>query len=324
MKTTMERAPHACLFVLAAATLFCITMAFARPAAGESQEKAVSIRDGGKELAVEFLPTKSTFRVGERIGFRIKANKDFFLYLFNINREAGRAVLLIPSEKQKGNRYEANQSYMVPNPNLEFFADSPGREQVVMLASARYLDFRKDRYSKSGDFFTATPEVADEQIKALSLRTEKEDERVVKEVTLQIVERSGRPIAPEPARVEGAGDEEAPMTFISCDREVYRIGQRVRVIYGASRPGWVHIYLLEPSGTRGLYKKAQVDGKSLYELTATAQSPTGPHGLVAVYSDSPDPIDERAPGDKPRFKGLSPQEPEGPPYTMCRFQIRAH
>jgi len=287
-------------------------------------EKALGIRERQKGFRVSLEPMKPSYGVGEAIRFRIKGNRSFFLYLFSINKEKRRAVILIPSEMQAGNRYRANRSYVVPNPNVEFFSDRPGVEKIVAVATTKYIDLSTEKYSKTGDFLTSTPEEAEAQIKALRIRArEKKKEQFVRELALNIIGSPSRPVVPVPSPTGTASPTHRAIPFISCDREAYRIGDIVRVAFGADRPGWVHIYTVEPDGKSSLLKKQAVSGKEIYHLSARADSPTGRHSLVAVYAKDADFKSKSIPGmgTGAGTKGLALIEPNQPPYAVYRFQI---
>ena len=322
-KTTLKSKKLATLLgLMALAACFVAGLPQQTTAEDNLSAKTLTLRRTDAPLKIEFEPLSPSFKVGESVRFRVKANKDFFLYLFSINREQGRAVLLIPSGMQAGNKYKADRTFVVPNPSVEFVADKPGSEEVVMVGSTRYLNLSTDGYKKSGDFLTATPAFAESQIKSLRIRTtEKEEQPVVKELSVHI---TGKPRAVMVPRT--APSEDGPMAFISCDREAYRMGDRVRVAFGADRPGWVHVYVLEPDGKSALLKKQAVSGKEVYHMTAKAQSSTGAHSLVAVFSETAEPDTTKSiPGlrGETATKGLSLVSPEQPPYAVYRFYIQA-
>lgn len=189
-----------------------------------------------------------------------------------------------------------------------------------MIASTRYLDLNTKQYSSKGRFLSTSQEVAAQQIKALRLRVKPEEaEQVVKDLQVDIlgprIEVSGRQSEP---------DEAIP--FIACDREDYRLGDLVRVVFGANQPGWVHLYTVEPSGERYLLKEQEVSGQTIYELKARAEHPAGKHALLAVYSQEPEIETKAVPAfeAQTQTKGLRLIQPERPPYAIYRFHIFEH
>ena len=313
----------ALMFTLAFVFSACVIFTGRSEAGDDPSERALGIRDRREPFQVSLEPLRPSYRVGEPIRLRVRGNRDFFLYLFSINREEGRALRLIPSDRQRGNKYRADLSHVIPNRSVEFYCDRPGVEQIVMLASTRYLELKAESYRKFRGFFVLPPEAAGARIKALGVRGPGgKGGRVVKELTIRIVAPVTAPAAPLPTPI---APYQAPraMAFVSCDRETYRVGDRVRVIYGADRPGWIHLHTVGPDGSRTLLKKERVSGKEIYHLTARAERPSGRHALVAAYSEGANPGTRSfplMPGEK-GTKGLSLIPPDQPPLAVCRFNI---
>ena len=81
-----------------------------------TEAKAIRVDSPENEpLKVVLEPTEDSFRVDEPIRFKIRGNKDFFLYLFSIDKETEQATLILPSkEGQKHNKYPANRTLRCP------------------------------------------------------------------------------------------------------------------------------------------------------------------------------------------------------------------
>lgn len=138
--------------------------------------KLIQIRpnDSGSDtssnaLHVSLKPSKSHYDVQEAIHFKVKGDKDFYLYLFNIDPRTGKGIAILPNRIQSGkkNHYRGDGKwYEVPNQSLNFYSDSPGVERIVMVASQRYLDAGKlinpAKAKSVGDFF-----VMDDPLKGL-------------------------------------------------------------------------------------------------------------------------------------------------------------
>lgn len=137
-----------------------------RPSGSGSSSSTVVNQQG--DLQIELRADKPSYRVNEAISFSIKGNKTFYLYLFSIS-EKGEAIMLIPGPEQKGNKYNGNKSYRVPNPGHDFFADRPGRERIVLVASTKWLDPGTKQYKSKGGFYTASAEVAESTVKGLRI-----------------------------------------------------------------------------------------------------------------------------------------------------------
>ncbi len=109
---------------------------------------------GGLKLSV--TGQRDRYYVGEPIEFYIKSNRTFFLWAYTRDDE-GRTILLVPSAAQRGNKYPGGQRHRLPNPNTQFYADSLGRHEIVLVASTRWLKFDQwlDRNARTeGDYWT--------------------------------------------------------------------------------------------------------------------------------------------------------------------------
>ncbi len=129
-------------------------------------DKMVKIRPAGTStetnaLQVELQTEKNSYRVNEKIRFKIKSNKAVFVYMFNIDPATGKALLILPNKYQSKGKIKYpgdNQWRLLPNQSLEFYADRPGTERIVMVASEKYIDINKKLKNASnnksaGNFF---------------------------------------------------------------------------------------------------------------------------------------------------------------------------
>lgn len=290
----------------------------------QSDEKAIRIQEQSNDLKVTFESVKDTYKVGEAIRFKVKGNQRFYLYLFSINRRDQTSVLLLPNNKQKDNRYDANQTFTVPS-NVEFYADAPGTEEIVMVASIKYLNFDTSRYQKSGDFLLGDAQTVDDQVKALRLRTRAEENRepAIKQLKLTITGQKVGDTSSIPRSRSTSDAGRKPIVFISTDRTNYALGDDVQVVFGADKSGWIHIYAIEPQGERSLLKRQEIAGDKIYRLAARAERPTGEHALVVIYSDSeqvPEKVLTLLDQDA-STKGLRLLEEESP-AAVHRFRIQ--
>jgi hypothetical protein len=258
--------------------------------AEDTEEKGIRLRgDEAAGLQVIFNPVKAKFRVGEPLRFTIRGNQRFFLYLYSVDPQTGKTVLLLPNRRQKGNQYEAHRTYRVPNPNVEFYGDEARTERIIMLASTRYLDIDTARYKQAGDFFSAKIAEVENQFEAKGIRIRGPQRRqqpagtVVKELDIQIAGHLG---GRRDARTSAGGGEMTgqPTVFVSTRKDQYLTGEKVQITFGADQQGWVHLYTADPQGVYSLLTRAAVNGRELRQVTARAEAPAGDHALVAVYT----------------------------------------
>lgn len=269
-------------------------------------------------LQVIMEPLRSDYAVGEAIRFHVRGNKRFFLYVYTIDDETGEAILLLPNKKQQGNKYEPGRTFTIPHASVEFYSDSPGRERIIMVASRKYIALNTARFRDVGDFSTTSTKdleqaFADKGVRIRDENTARRQDVVVTDIELHIHQGSRHQAAKTPQAV----------TFVSTDKTRYREGERVRIVFGADRPGWVHLYTFEPGGGYALLTHKKVDGKTLNELTARAQSPLGAHILVAAYSEAEDFNEGRLSSAVSRGdfdKGLSLDDDQSA-IAMRRFRV---
>jgi len=115
----------------------------------ELTEKGIQIR-GSHGLEVHFKPYKRHFRAGEPIRFDVEGNRDFYLYLFNLDKDQDEAVMLLPNRYDIKHRYRLDRAYTVPA-KAEFYADKAGLETLVVIASTQKLEFSETVYGPSDD-----------------------------------------------------------------------------------------------------------------------------------------------------------------------------
>ncbi len=290
----------------------------AEEAAGE---KAVEVRDSASGLQVSIEPAKSSFRVGEPLQFRVQGNRRFHLYVYTIDPQTKRAVLVLPNARQRSAVYEPGKTQSVPGRTIEFVSDRPGTEKFVMLASAQPIDIKIEEFTKDGDFWTVDNDEWESQLEAKGIRIRDPDPApgagsggggsagggggggsaggggrarnegvVMRQLAVRIVGEA-RSAAP-PAE----GEATSTAVFVATSRERYLTGDRVSIVYGADHSGWVRLYTVEPDGTRALLTTQQVDGRTLRRASARAEAPAGRHALVAIYSPTEDFDDSRLPG----------------------------
>jgi len=99
-----------------------------------------------ERLHVQLATEKRHYRAGEPIRFTASGNRDFYLYLFNRDPISGKWITILPNRLQTAQQIKYpgdNRARPVPNAQLEFYSDRRGTEQLVMVASERYLDVEK-------------------------------------------------------------------------------------------------------------------------------------------------------------------------------------
>ncbi len=154
---------------LAAVTAFTLSPLLCQAEAFEpvsGNDKLVRIRPAGNTgqtnaLDVQINTEKNSYRPNEKIRFQVKSNKQVFIYLFNLDPATGKALLILPNRIQSKHQIKYpgdNKWHLLPNEALEFYADRPGIERLLMVASEKYIDIDKKLQNMSsnksvGDFY---------------------------------------------------------------------------------------------------------------------------------------------------------------------------
>ena len=279
MKTLLKRAREInCGLAMTLGIVACIVPL---SVTAETGEKQIQVQNASKKLAVTMTAKKISFNVGEPIRFEVKGNKTFFLYLFSINEKDNQGVRILPNELDKMNKYPAKRVLTVPNAKIEFVADKPGTEHLVMIASTKYLDLKTDDYKKAGDFLISDAKTVQNQVKAIRVQAAPEKQQadkteiVVKDITVEIQGEQTAHVKPT----------KQPIVFVATDRREYKEGETVRIVFGADKKGYVHLYLKQPKNKTVLLKKFEVNGENMYHQDAIAEAPLGEHELIVRYTE---------------------------------------
>lgn len=158
-----------------------------------AQDKAIRVREAGEALKVSVEPTKPEYKVDEPIRFRVKGNDSFYLYVYSVDAATGNAWLLLPNKKSKDNRFAGGKTVMVPSKNVEFVADKPGKEKIVMVATAKKLDVATGSFKAKGDFLEGSTQELEGDFESKGIRVREAAESspsvgaVVKRMEVRIV-----------------------------------------------------------------------------------------------------------------------------------------
>lgn len=212
-------------------------------------------------LKVTFKPVKKEIALGDRFEFEFLTSRDVYLYLFAMdkNNQIGQILL-------KDAKYKSTKAFVkVPaDSNIIWKADKVGVERFLMIASTKRIDkdwSKLDVSNSLSDLFGNSDRV-----------------QIQFEVT----------VSPQGQLSVTKPPEATPVAFVSTARQTYKIGDTVKILYGADQAGTVILYLVEPSGRREEVIQANVDGKKFYKLNAKASAPAGDHKLIAEFATTSD------------------------------------
>jgi hypothetical protein len=296
------------------------------------EDKGIRVRDSGSSAettsaSVTIESAKSEYKVDEPIRFRVKATKPMYVYVYSVDPDTGNALMLMPSRKLKENRIEANRSVTVPAKAIEFYSDKPGKEKVVVVASAKKLDIDPMKLKAMGDFGTADSEALESDFESKGIRVRdaspggsSANGAVVKSFDLKIVAKDGRAASP-------AG---GATVFIGTDRASYVAGDTVNIKYSADKSGWLHVYAVDTEGSYSLLSRDSIKPGQTVVRKAIAEEPTGRQALVAVHTKGKEDdesavsriADEMASKGDTKALRLAEEGSEDPAVAVRYFRIR--
>lgn len=282
----------------------------------DTKDLQIRLRDSAVQseaLKVGLTPLKSSFKVNEAVQFKVHGNQDFFMYLFTMDEKNNQAALILPNTLQKGNKYPAKQTLIVPNKSVEFFSDAPGTEKVIMVASKKYFNWDTKGYTAAGKFLVTDVASVKTQLKRLNVRPaaqatatiRRDNDIYVQEVTFNITgnasqQPSTSALTQQVANaltgttniVESSIESATGITrlndtiaFINTDKTSYAKGEKISLIYGANKAGWVHVISFD-GATVTQHSSTQVNGQTIHQLSAAATAPKGQTNIAAIYTST--------------------------------------
>ena len=252
--------------------------------ADEFESKAIRVNAPDREaLRVALEPVKDSFKVNEPIRFKIRGNKTFYLYLFSVDDDTGDATLILPTkEGQSHNKYPANTTLPVPNPDEpDFLSDEAGREALVMVASTRYLPVKSNWFRDGAEVYVGKAADMEQEFaeKGIRIGDRTRDPKVtVKRISVRI--RGSE----QPEEDVDASTADVWLTT-KGNQATYELGERIDAVFGAGEDGWVQMYVVTPNGKHQRLKTYEVAGGKTYTMRAVAEDPAGKHALVAAFSE---------------------------------------
>lgn len=256
-----------------------------------SQARIIQIGEISSSNALKFTikASQAKYAVGESMHFTVQAARPYYVYLYN-QQPDGSNVLLYPNKKEKAKLLPANKAVTLPQ-LVRFFSDRPGVETVTAIATTQPLTIAPGQLKAAGDFSLVERGGVESALSARQIHIGEINN--VPTATGDTVMRTLRLVvgsAPGAAPDTGFVAEPVPLpanvaAFITADKPSYRVGEPIQVTYGATAPGFVHLFVVYPDGgpaTR--LGKQQVNVGEAVSLSAVAALPAGRQLLVAAYS----------------------------------------
>lgn len=218
------------------------------------------------KIDLSVRPAKNRYAVNEKIALVVKASQDGFLYI-TTHTSGGDAVLLSPDPAGKLIAIKAGEQKIETN----LIGDTDNETDEITIVAA------------SGDLGISalTAKNFESKLQAKGIR-------IAPDVTPPAKPPVGIAVS-DPVKVkirignaEPASDD--GLALLTTDKRRYEIGDTIRVAYGASKPGWVNVYVSYPDGNVEQVLKEKFETAAVKTVTAEIVAPEGRQTLVAVWS----------------------------------------
>lgn len=237
------------------------------------QQKAIRVAGDAtpvaEKLELTVRATKGRYAVNEPIKLKVKVNADAYLYISTRNKD-GESVLLSPAANGALIRVKAGNQTIDP----KLIGDAAGTEELTVIASSADLGLAG-----------LTAKTFDKQLQSKGIRIAGEVPRNKPPTGVSVSD-------PVKVKVKIANDDEAGnadgIALVSTDKRRYAVGDDVRIAYGVSKPGWVHLFVVYPDGNIDDVLKEKFDQAGVKTVTAEITEPAGRQSLVAVWTANGD------------------------------------
>lgn len=300
----------------------------------EAKTKSINVKPKGKQLQFTVSALKDIYAIDEPIEFRIWADHDFYLYIFNINDRTKNSIRLMPNQISESNFYTGKKVHLIPG-DVEFVGDKTGKERVVFIASKIKLNWDMANYHQLGPFLEGRADHTEAQVKSIVVRNKgRKDIPVVREVEIRV--KGGKqtaaisiehfPMEAPPVPLQTPARRDAATTapafpIVAADKTSYATGEELRISMGADRDGFLHLFLLEEHQIPTVLGKMTIRANQINYINGKTEG-IGRHTLLAVYSHIP----QRStlnllPKHYAATKGLNLQPTQNLPYAQFVFEV---
>jgi Domain of unknown function (DUF4384) len=161
-------------FAVTVAALGIVTTAHATD---EKNAKAIRVESGsgggavasGKPV-VDFKGTKDVFEVDEPISFKIKSNKQVYVYVYSMDEKTQSAVQIFPNKYDKLNLLKPGKTVIMPSSKSVFKSDAAGVEHLILIASEKKLNLQHDEPAE-GSFYDMDWKSLDSTVKSIRVES---------------------------------------------------------------------------------------------------------------------------------------------------------
>lgn len=254
-----------CSVALASSCLVLVGSAHA-----DEPRKGIKIADSADpakpaKIDLSVRSAKSRYAVNEKIALVVKSSQDGYLYI-STRSSSGDAVLLSPDPSGKLIQIKAGEQKI--ETNMVGDTDNETNEITIVAASTDL------------GINALTAKNFETKLQAKGIRIASDDAPTKPTAGVAIsdpVKVKIRIGVTDPANQDG-------LALVTTDKRRYEIGDKIMLAYGASKPGWVNVFVAYPNGSVQQVIKEKFELAAVKTVDAEVVAPEGRQTLVAVWS----------------------------------------
>lgn len=263
---------------------------------GEQAGKALTMGENqtaSEKFEFNVEPMKKVYKIGEPIRLKLRGDKDYYLYLFNMNEDGG-ATMIFPKKNQKNNHFAAGRTYVMPGQDSGALLSNKGNttEHLRVVASLKKILNNDDyeSFDSAGEYYTGKGDFLKNKFRTKDIRWSdsatdaKDDVRESGSARDSVTRKISLKISDEHYSQAGRdGDAGRPgnMVLLSADKNAYKVGDTIQIMYGAAVDGVVTVAYEYEDSSRQVLQKSRIKAGELKNIKATAEAPGGKHTLLA-------------------------------------------
>ena len=176
------------LFIMMAASAVIPAPGFADLILSGSAEapKDIEVEQRADRMDVQFSSAKKSYGVNDPISFKVKSNRNAYVYLFQVDEAAEKATLLFPNSYESSNKVSANKMITIPSKDSVFRSDRAGTEHIVLVTTMKPLDIQTGK-SVGVSFKEVQKSLVDDLTKDIRVEPGQKEDRVIKKLDVTIV-----------------------------------------------------------------------------------------------------------------------------------------
>jgi hypothetical protein len=237
----------------------------AEPAKGIKIADSTDTAAKPAKIELSVRAAKSRYAVNEKIVLVVKTSQDAYLYI-TTRSSNGDAVLLSPDTSGKLIQVKAGEQKIETN----LVGDTNNEtDEITIVAASSDLGIGA---MNANNF--------ESKLQAKGIRIAADDTQTKPPVGVAVSD----PVKVKIRIGNPASADQDGLALVTTDKRRYEIGDSIRLAYGASKPGWVNVFVAYPDGTVQQVIKDKFDVAAVKTVDADVVAPEGRQTLVAVWS----------------------------------------